>query len=127
MFLFTGATNWAWAASFTDIEFLNIGYYDHKIQFKSIMNGKGCVKIYDMLSSNPHNKVLAFGIHPDVERFPCVIESILDIEYWGISNLVDNIDDFIDFIKYEEYIYHYNRKFYVYDKHIIFIKTPKYE
>ena len=103
----TGAVNWAWVSKFSDINWLNKGYYNHRGEFQTLMNERGCNKIYDIMCSDPHNKVLAFGTHPEVERFPCIIESEIDVDYWGNHKLLKNIEEFKRFIKYEEYKYIY--------------------
>ncbi len=105
--IFSGAANWAWCSAFSKIEWLNKGYYDHRQEFKDWMNQAGCDQIYDIMSKDPSNRVLAFGVHPSVERVPCVIESELDVTNWGNWELVASVDNFVRFVNFAEYDYIY--------------------
>lgn len=103
----TGCTNWSWCCQFSAIDWVNRGFWNHQQSFKYRMYDAGCKKIYNILADDPTNKVFAYGIHPDVEQFPCVIESETDVSFWGNSELTSTVDNFIDFIKYENYDYIY--------------------
>lgn len=105
--VFSGATNWAWISGFNDIEWSNKGYYDHKQEFKDFMSQQGCDKIYDTMVSSPHNKVYALAEHPSIERIPCVIETEVDVTWWGNMELTSSPEDFIHFAEYEDYDYIY--------------------
>ena len=97
--------NWAWCNSFTEIKLLNYGFYNHKQAYQAEMNNSGCIEIYDVLTQDADAKVLAFGVHPLVERIPCVIESDLDISYWGNPKLMKDESSFKNFVEYEGYNY----------------------
>ena len=103
--IFTGAITWAWTGHLSEIEVLNKGYYNHKEQFKNSMYASGCVDIYNIIAENNTNKLLVFGTHPDVEMFPCVVESDLDVGYWGNQELLSSCENFIEFVNYAKYDY----------------------
>lgn len=103
--IFTGSVTWAWVYTFSEIELVNNGYFDHYEQFEKAMNDLGCVEIYNTISSTPSNKVFAIGPHPDVERIPCIIESELDINFWGNAELMKDEKSFLKFCDYEDYDY----------------------
>ena len=103
--VFTGAITWAWTGQLSEIDFVNRGYFNHKEQFKSMMNESGCINIYDMVTEDTTNKLLVFGTHPDVERFPCVVESELDVGFWGNQELLSSCENFMKFVEYAEYDY----------------------
>ena len=105
--VFSGATTWAWTSHFSEINWLNKGYVNHRGQFKKVMAEKGCKKIYHVMSDNPANKVLAFDTHPDVEQIPCVVESEQDVSFWGNAQLTATPENFFEFIEYEDYDYIY--------------------
>lgn len=109
----SGSTNWAWCSSFNDINWINRGYYNHIAANKTMLAEKGCKKIYDTMTSNKSNKVLAFAQHPDVEMIPCVIESEQDVNFWGNSQLMSTVENFLDFMAYEDYDYIYIEPGYV--------------
>lgn len=103
--LFTGAVTWGWTAQFQKINWVNRGYYNHRTEYQTQMYNNGCREIYDIISEKSSNKVYAFGEHPFVERFPCIVESETDISFWGNSELVSTAENFFEFLKYEQYDY----------------------
>jgi len=111
----TGAVNWAWSRSFNEVNWFNRGYYNHKMQYKTFVNNAGCVEIYDILAEDAGNRVLAYGEHPHIERFPCMIDSELDVTYWGNNALMSNVDSYMNYIEYVGYEYVLIWKDYVQD------------
>ena len=111
--VFSGATTWAWTSSFSEINWINKGYVNHRGQFKKVMAEKGCKKIYNIMSEDASNKVLAFDTHPDVEQIPCVVESEQDVSFWGNAQLTATPENFLEFVTYEQYDYIYVAKGYV--------------
>ena len=100
---FTGAATWSWVHRFTELNWLNRGYWDVEKTFRLYMKDCGCDNIYQIITKDPSTKVFAFGLHPDIERIPCVIESELDVYYWGNSELTSSYDNFKRFMDYEDY------------------------
>lgn len=109
------SVNWAWCNKFTDISLYNNGYYNHREEYKNSVIESGYQDIYEILSENPKNKVLAYGVHPGIERIPCIIESEFDINYWGNPSLMASVDSFLQFVNYENYDYIFIQKGYLYD------------
>lgn len=103
--ILTGAVTWAWTNTFSEINWVNKGYYSHTEEFKTDMYMAGCREIYDIMSRNPSNRVLAYGKHPDVERFPCVIESEEDVRAWGNDKLMSTSEAFITYVEFANYDY----------------------
>lgn len=101
----TGATTWNWVDHFNEIKWVNNGYYNHRMDYKDFVNNEGCVEIYDILDSDSNNRVLAYGTHPDITRFPCLVDSELDINYWGNEKLMETSENFIDYVEYIDYDY----------------------
>lgn len=101
----TGAVNWAWVSRFNEIEWVNKGYYNHRQEFEDIVKDEGCNNIYYILTADSDNRVLAYGEHPKVLRFPCLIDTELDINYWGNSDLLTSEDNYLSFVEYVDYDY----------------------
>ena len=80
-------------------------FFNHRLEYKNEMNYAGCIEIYDTLASNNNNRVLAFGEHPQIEQFPCIIESYLDVNIWGNKKLMRNQKNFLEFVDYIKYDY----------------------
>ncbi|MCI8514228.1 MAG: hypothetical protein HFI93_06310 [Lachnospiraceae bacterium] len=110
--ILSGSVNWAWVNEFSEIKWINCGFYNHVEEYRRQMYESGAVRIYDTLAENPSNQVLAYGIHPNVERIPCVIESTLDVDYWGNEKLMYTPDDFLEFVDFVDYDYIYIQKEY---------------
>lgn len=101
----TGMTNWAWTNHFCEINWINRGFYNHQLEYKTELKKSGCKKIYEIVTESLQNRVLAFAVHPQIERIPCVIESDLDVNYWGNQELMVNQENFLTFIDYIDYDY----------------------
>lgn len=104
---FTALTNWAVSFGFTGIDLVNRGYLDNHIASHNCEALQGNDEIWEFLESNQDVKLLAFGAHPDVLRFPCISQSFTDVAYWGNSNLTEDIDSFINYINYAGFTYVY--------------------
>ena len=103
----TGGMTWAWVSSFQNIAWVNKGYYDHYQLTKARMSEMGCNEIFDIMVADPTNRVLAYGIHPNVEAVPCVIESDLDVRHWGNVQLMDSPENYLKFVQCVQYDYIY--------------------
>lgn len=103
--LLTGAVNWSWTSSFTPIDFINRGYYNHEKEIKRKFYDNGCPQIYSIVSEKSNNKVFAFGPHPDVLLFPCIVESEMDVAHFGNADLVSSCENFVELIRFCEYDY----------------------
>lgn len=101
----TGMTNWSWINKFCDINWINRGFYNHQLEYKTELKKSGCEGIYDIITELPDNHVLAFALHPQIERIPCVIESELDVNFWGNQELMLNQENFLKFVNYVNYDY----------------------
>ena len=69
------------------------------------MYDKGAGEIYEILASDKSNTVFAYDVHPDVERIPCVVQSELDVTFWGNAQLGDSEETFADFVNYVQFDY----------------------
>lgn len=105
--IFSGGTNWAWASSFNKINWFNFGYYNHQKEFKEEMCQRGCVDIYEVMSSDPTNRIYALAEHPFIEQVPCVIESETSVIAWGNVEIISSVENFTEFVKYSDYDYIY--------------------
>lgn len=102
-------SNWAWSLGFTPIQVMNKGYYDHREMERQKKEDGGNRKIWEILASDPTNRVLAVGEHPQVLSFPCCVQSFNDITGdWGNSEAVlPKYGSTLQFIEYAkiDYIY----------------------
>lgn len=101
----TGMINWAWTNHFCDINWINRGFYNHQLEYRTELKQSGCEEIYNLMTEELDNRVLAFSLHPQIERVPCVIESDLDVNFWGNQELMSNQENFLTFIDYVDYDY----------------------
>ncbi len=104
----TSMTNWSWSVGFSPSSFRHKGYYNHQETARQDMVSKGNEKIWDILASNPRNRLIAVGEHPQVLSFPCSAQSYDDITgVWGNVVLVKKMDYFVEFMDYAktDYVY----------------------
>lgn len=106
--LTTIITSWAGATGFTEIDFLNRGYYDNEAKMRELAMEKGTYDAYLLFSREPSTGVLAFADTPECYMIPCRIQSISDVEGSGGSpGLYDDLIYFEWFLKWAgtDYIY----------------------
>ena len=103
--VFTCSITWAWTSCFTSPSWKHFGYYSHRNEVKQQMYDKGAGEIYEILASDKSNTVFAYDVHPDVERIPCVVQSELDVTFWGNAQLGDSEETFADFVNYVQFDY----------------------
>ena len=104
----TAISSWAWTAGFSEIHFLNKGRVNHRAQEQARMEEKGNTLIWQEVSQNPENRVIAFGTHPYCLQFPCSVESYKDITSpWGNVELVNSPEAFETYMAYAktDYVY----------------------
>lgn len=101
-------TNWAWSSGFSEIQVLNKGRYNHRDKQHEDMITKGNAAIWQVLASDPANRVIAFGDHPFCLEFPCNVQSYKDITSpWGNVELVNSPEAFEEYMEYAgtDYVY----------------------
>lgn len=104
----TAISSWAWTAGFSEIHFLNKGRVNHRAQEQARMEEKGNTLIWQEVSQDPENRVIAFGTHPYCLQFPCNVESYKDITSpWGNVELVNSPEAFETYMAYAktDYVY----------------------
>ena len=104
----TAISNWAWTAGFSEIHLLNKGRVNHRAQEQARMEEKGNTLIWQEVSQDPENRVIAFGTHPYCLQFPCNVESYKDITSpWGNVELVNSPEAFETYMAYAktDYVY----------------------
>ena len=104
----TAISSWAWTAGFSEIHFLNKGRVNHRAQEQARIEEKGNTLIWQEVSQNPENRVIAFGTHPYCLQFPCNVESYKDITSpWGNVELVNSPEAFETYMAYAktDYVY----------------------
>jgi len=104
----TAISSWAWTAGFSEIHLLNKGRVNHRAQEQARMEEKGNTLIWQEVSQNPENRVIAFGTHPYCLQFPCNVESYKDITSpWGNVELVNSPEAFETYMAYAktDYVY----------------------
>ena len=72
------------------------------------MEEKGNTLIWQEVSQDPENRVIAFGTHPYCLQFPCNVESYKDITSpWGNVELVNSPEAFEPYLAYAktDYVY----------------------
>lgn len=107
-------TNWAWSAGFSEILVLNKGRYNHRAKQHEDMIAKGNAAIWQVLSSDPSNRVIAFGNHPFCLEFPCNVQSYKDITSpWGNVELVNSPEAFEEYMEYADTDYVYAEAGYI--------------
>lgn len=90
----TAISSWAWTAGFSEIHLLNKGRVNHRAQEQARMEEKGNTLIWQEVSQDPENRVIAFGTHPYCLQFPCNVESYKDITSpWGNVELVNSPEE----------------------------------
>lgn len=92
-------TGWAGAAVFSEIRFINKGYYNHKAAFAEWMITNGKENIYHYFNCTDINKVLAFGNIAIVDRLPCLVESAEEIFAYGGSDYIASYQNFLTLLK----------------------------
>lgn len=107
-------TNWAWALGNDGLQPVNKGYYPHMEIERQNRADQGSQAIWDILASNPKNRVIALGEHPGVLTFPCWVQSYVDISgYWGNPEVVANAPNFLAYLQFADVDYIYMEKEYV--------------
>ena len=104
----TAISSWAWTAGFSEMHLLNKGRVNHRAQEQARMEEKGNTLIWQEVSQNPENRVIAFGTHPYCLQFPCNVESYKDITSpWGNVELVNSPEAFETYMAYAktDYVY----------------------
>ena len=104
----TAISSWAWTAGFSEIHLLNKGRVNHRAQEQARMEEKGNTLIWQGVSQDPENRVIAFGTHPYCLQFPCNVESYKDITSpWGNVELVNSPEAFETYMAYAktDYVY----------------------
>ena len=101
-------TSWAGAVGFTPVSLVHKGYYDHRAETRKEAEEAGRGQIWELLSSNPRHRVIAFGEHPDCLDFGCNVQSYYDVTGSGGNVvLVKTLDNFKEFLRYGEIEYLY--------------------
>ena len=101
-------TSWAGGVGFTPVSFKHKGYYDHRTGSYQKAEAAGRGEIWKFLSSNPRNRVIAFGEHPQCLDFACSVQSYYDTTGSGGNVvLVKTLENFKDYLHYAkmDYIY----------------------
>lgn len=101
-------SNLAWSVGFTPVRILNPGFYNHEALEHQAMAAKGNERIWQALASDPENRVIAFGSHPEVLAFPCNVQSYVDISSSsGNEQLIESTEAFREYLSYAktDYIY----------------------
>lgn len=101
-------TSWAGGVGFTPVSFKHKGYYDHRTESYQKAEAAGRGEIWKFLSSNPRNRVIAFGEHPQCLDFACSVQSYYDTTGSGGNVvLVKTLENFKDYLRYAktDYIY----------------------
>ena len=107
-------TNWAWALGMGGIHPINKGYYNHIEAEREKRTAQGSGAIWDILASDPRNRVIALGEHPGVLTFPCSVQSYVDVSgYWGNPEVVSDAPEFLRYLHYAGTDYLYMEKEYV--------------
>lgn len=104
----TAISSWAWTAGFSEIHLLNKGRVNHRAQEQARMEERGNTLIWQEVSQDPENRVIAFGTHPYCLQFPCNVESYKDITSpWGNVELVNSPEAFETYMAYAktDYVY----------------------
>ena len=104
----TAISSWAWTAGFSEIHLLNKGRVNHRAQEQARMEEKGNTLIWQEVSQDLENRVIAFGTHPYCLQFPCNVESYKDITSpWGNVELVNSPEAFETYMAYAktDYVY----------------------
>lgn len=109
-----GLTNWAWALGNGGIRPINRGYYAHEEMERQKRADQGSQAIWDILASDPKNRVIALGEHPGVLTFPCWVQSYVDVSgYWGNPEVVASVPNFLEYLQFADVDYIYMEKEYV--------------
>lgn len=107
-------TNWAWVLGMGGLHPVNRGYYNHIEAEREKRMAQGSGAIWDILASNPLNRVIALGEHPGVLTFPCSVQSYVDVSgYWGNPEVVSAAPEFLRYLQYADIDYLYMEKEYV--------------
>ena len=101
-------TSWAGGVGFTPVSLVHNGYYDHRLESFERAEQAGRGELWKFLSSNPRNRVIAFGEHPQCLEFACSVQSYYDTTGSGGNVvLVKTLENFKDYLRYAktDYIY----------------------
>ena len=101
-------TSWAGGVGFTPVSLVHKGYYDHRLESFEKAKQAGRGGLWKLLSSNPRNRVIAFGEHPQCLDFACSVQSYYDTTGSGGNVvLVKTLENFKDYLRYAktDYIY----------------------
>lgn len=101
-------TSWAGGVGFTPVSLVHKGYYDHRLESFEKAEQAGRGELWKFLSSNPRNRVIAFGEHPQCLDFACSVQSYYDTTGSGGNVvLVKTLENFKDYLRYAktDYIY----------------------
>ncbi|MBT9778396.1 hypothetical protein GPL15_18010 [Clostridium sp. MCC353] len=104
----TCITNWSGTLGLTPVKVRHSGYYSHLEENRNRMAEKGNEAIWNLLASDPRNRVIAMGEHLDVVTFPCNVQSYYDVTGSGGNvYLVKKLDYFKEFLRYAKIDYLY--------------------
>lgn len=104
----TALTSWAGAVGFTPIALIHGGYYDHLAETRERAQEEGRSAIWELLSADPTNRVIAFGEHPECLDLACNVQSYYDVTGSGGNVvLVKTLENFKEFLRYAKIQYVY--------------------
>ncbi len=92
-------TNWSMSIGFNEAHLISRQYYQSQMMEKVKLSQQGMEQIWDYLEDHPGEKGIGFGDHEYILRFPGILESYLDLTYWGNSHLTDTTEEFIEYIR----------------------------
>jgi len=104
----TAQSNWAWSAGFSEIRLFHKGRMNHRAADRERFLADGNGEIWQILSQDSKNRVIAFGDHPFCLLFPCNVQSYRDITSpWGNVELVNTPEAFEEYMEYAgtDYVY----------------------
>ena len=104
----TCITNWSGTLGLTPLRLVHSGYYNHQEENYRRLAEKGNEAIWNILASDPRNRVIAMGEHLEVVTFPCNVQSYYDVTGSGGNVwLVKKLDYFKEFLRYAQIDYLY--------------------
>ena len=101
--LVTVTTNWSMREGLTPVKLLNKGRENQLSEEFERMKSRGSENIWYILAEDPSARCIAFGEHPFVLQFPCVMQAYKDItKPWGNVDLVltpESFEEYMDYAK----------------------------
>ena len=95
-------TGWAGAGRFSEIDWLNRGYYNHKYVFAQRKIAEGKYNIYSYFENKQNERVLALGTIENTNLLPGLVENAIEVYGYGGRENFETYESFVEYLRLTE-------------------------